>query len=391
MKNLANISPTNKIPCGGITFNSENLIDQESVSSIDTLSVSLWLNWENDNFFSEMQSGQDKAKAYDIPTMSILFGDAWSCHRFAPSYYKFHLSSGDVNIYFSSHASDGRIANCKIDIGSLSCWSGVEEIFNKIVGILASVGAKITKEIVSRVDLCVDTVDVMRDIHVNNEDNWICKASTFGVININRSVSYVTYGKGSIKLRIYDKTLELKQKQATNKQEKFAKIWGFKSYDDKPVVRTEFQFRRKSLKQFVSSKGDDILATVHGLVGELGGLWQYAVVDWARHTRGVDRNNHVRAKLSEFWKKITSVSWCHSDNIRRVGRCRKNITGLTSQMRGIATTIVSSLEICVDDTALIVKTAAEILTTTLERYIHEHSDDFKNKYNQRQSECRMGI
>ena len=74
-------------------------------------------------------------------------------------------------------------------------------------------------------------------------------------------------------LRCYDKVRELRE--ATHKQEVFARLWCVSHFDDLPVTRVEYQLRRPVLTDF---KGLDCacgLTRAEDPLHALASLWPY--------------------------------------------------------------------------------------------------------------------
>ena len=363
--------------------------------SIDTLVLNLFLNWFHHDFKELLDSKRLMAQELDVEGVTVDFArSTWLVHRNAPSYFRYHLSSGDVHIFLSNHQPDSNFPNCKIEIGSLSSWSGCFSVVTNLKEMLTTHGCTIEKEIVSRVDLAVDLVGTdIKELKVDNEDYWICKATKFALFREHRKLTGITYGKGNLMLRIYDKVQELKQKQSTAKQAEFKKIWGLKSYDEKPVTRTEFQFRREVLAQFAN--GEKQINTFSELNDNIQALWDYCCSTWARHnSEAVDRENkhQDRSVFSEFWEKVSSVDWGTVSLMKRsVKKVRKNIGALREQMRGIAVTLASSTGLHCDDYFNIQSVASQMLSEELHKYMTEKYVEFTRKYQQRQVECLTAI
>ena len=377
-------------------IHSETFVETSKIEhSIDTLMVSLWLEWFHYDFYKLLDEKRSMARELEKESVIVHFGnETWNVHRFASSYFRYQISSGDVHIFLSKHKADGRVPNCKIEIGSLSCWDGTEQIFNNLVGMLTSHGCNLLKEVVGRVDLCADLIGTnVRSLNVSNEENWICKAKNNTQHSEHRKLTSIAYGKGNLMLRIYNKVAELKNKKATNKQLEFAKIWGVKNYDDKEVTRTEFQFRREVLAQF--TEGEDSITTVAQVIDQQQSLWSYATETWARHNENkVDRlnRNQGRSKISTFWSKIISIDWGKEPWLTRsVTKCRKNLDAIAEQMRGLAITLVSANGNDVDDYFGIMSEAKKQLEEQLHKYMTEDYTKFFHKYQQRQVESMLAV
>jgi len=101
-------------------------------------------------------------------------------------------------------------------------------------------------------------------------------------------------GKKNIKVRLYDKALEIKQK--SNKTW-FFDVWNLKKVPDAfKIIRIEFQLRREVLKEF------DI-NSVHDLFRLIQNIWSYCTVEWLKFQDNPGKQSHQRETLP-WWKKI---------------------------------------------------------------------------------------
>jgi len=406
-KVLEKSNPTNRISCG-VTVAKEVKKNSFSISSfptifnclsthqsLDTLHISLWLDWFHPQFLLDLEESKSVAHQLDEDTSPISFaGQNWSMHRTAPKYYRYHISSGDIHIFLSLHKSDGRIANCKVEIGSLSCWSGSETCFNSIKEMLTTHGCKVVKELVSRADLCLDLVGVnIQNLDIQHQDYWINKANTFGAFYTHHKLTGIQFGKGHLSGIIYDKVRELTDQKATTKQEEFAKIWGIKNYDEQNVTRVEYRVRRKVLAQFADKKYQ--IDTVEELHNHLQSLWDYCTQSWSRHCEDyVDRANkhQSRSVFSSFWKKVSAVDWTGIRFLKRtIKKVRTNIGALKDQLRGIAITLASSTGLDHSDYFNIQSVVSHMLSDSLHDYMTERYSEFRRKFKQRQVQCITAV
>ncbi|RJP95326.1 MAG: hypothetical protein C4518_01405 [Desulfobacteraceae bacterium] len=198
-----------------------------------------------------------------------------------------------------------------IEIGSQSSWNpGVFEIFKNIESYFQFAGIEILKHTISRVDLCTDFIDQpFKKFDFGNVEKWICRANHFGVFYSGRIASGISYGKGNLILRVYDKRKELSDKKATAKQEFFNHIWQETS---SPVTRVEFQLRREAINELRYGAGKQKIETIYDLLYAQNAIWSYCVKHWARHTAiAVDweNKNHQRTPVSDFWKMVQDVKF----------------------------------------------------------------------------------
>lgn len=372
------------------------------VRNLDFLKVSFHLEWDlNVNSFLDILDMMKK-KVQDTEKDSIpVFkenGFDWNLYRTGTTRYTFRIKSGDVTLMFSRRKASHEIPNCRLEIGSLSCWSpGFFAIYERAKTFLAVYGAKIVKETVSEAHLAADFIGTdIKAVDLSDQSKWIAKARDFNPHDklpvhrgrdpepepdeldfnphyTNRRFTGIDIGKGNLMLRIYDKVTELKRTRAIHKQQIFSEIWGMKQYDDQSVTRVEYQVRRPKLREFADSE-DKRIDTVADLAGALRSLWAYLTTEWTRHTSNpVNRNhNQGKAKVSEFWQKVQAVVWTGVFGYVRTHPVKhKDIVMLRKQARGILMSVCASLEVEPDDIDKIVHLCKEVIEEDLHAYFQD--------------------
>ena len=177
-------------------------------------------------------------------------------------------------------------------IGHVDAWIGVKSL-------LDCLGFEAIRNVVSRVDLCVDLPNVtMEPVQFCVDDERIiCRAGKYGEFGTFENMETYYRGKGPMMVRIYDKAKEVKDdpiKKAVLEKMR----WGGKVDD---AVRVEFQLRRKTLKKRFS------IESVDQLFENLGTVAVWSTEKWFRMTdRRVDRKNknQSRAMNCWFWKLV---------------------------------------------------------------------------------------
>ena len=207
----------------------------------------------------------------------------------------------------------------------MSSWNpGVFEIFKNIEEFFHKCGIKILRHNIARVDLCTDFVKQrLRFVDIANVDKWICRAKHYGVYYSNRKCSGISYGKGDLIMRVYDKRLELSDRKSTSKESFFNDVW---SDSDSPVTRIEFQIRREAIKTFRYGPKENKIETIYDLLFAQNALWSYCVNDWVRHTaKPVDwkNKNHARAKISKFWEMVRNIKFRQNNPGESIRRKKK--------------------------------------------------------------------
>lgn len=403
----------------GVPVVKDSPLGKNVVRCLDYLKVSEWVKWDTtyDQFLEFLETMKKRLQDTKNQTVIPVFkehGFDWNLHRSGTSKYTYRLTSGDVTLLFNRRKHTDKIPNCRLEIGSLSCWSpGFYTIYERVKTFLAMHGGEIAKERVSEVHLAADFVGVdIREIDVSNQSKWIIKAHSFdpnddfslpdqdeepnpnfGTHYLHRCFTGLHMGKGNLMLRIYDKVNELKSKRATNKQQVFSEIWGVNSYNELPVTRVEYQLRRPRLREFADETNNLKIDTVFDLLNSLKSLWFYLTTQWSRHALNpVDRNhNQTKSKISEFWEKVQAVVWSGVFGLVRTHPVKhRDIDLLRSMARGCLMSVCSSLEIEPDDIDKIVFLCKELIEEDLHKYF-ENEKEFRERMITRRNEFRATL
>lgn len=387
---------------------------------LDFLKVSFWIKWDLqiENFLGMLDTMKKQVQETEADSIPVFpeSGFDWNLSRTGTKLYVFRMRSGDVTLMFNRRKENGQIPNCRLEIGSLSCWSpGFHAIYDRVKTFLLLYGGKVVKERVSESHLAADFIGVdIKAVDLDNRDHWIAlarKDSDFDGIRVhrdsnepepdelafdrhylNRKFSGLNIGSGDMMLRVYDKGTELKQSRATHKQQVFAEVWGLANYNDEPVTRVEFQVRRPQLRAFADSQGNHI-DTVTDLVNSLKSLWGYMTSEWTRHTESpVNRNhNQTKAKVSEFWRKVQGVVWTGVFGYIRTHPVKhKDTVMLRKQARGILMSVCASLEVEPGDIDKIVYLCKELIEEDLHQFF-EDEKAFRERMITKRNEFRATL
>ncbi|MFG0317369.1 MAG: hypothetical protein ACF8XB_08860 [Planctomycetota bacterium JB042] len=163
---------------------------------------------------------------------------------------------------------------------------------------LAGTGGVILKP--SRVDLAVDVQGV--DFPPASAPAWISRSRWKATYQVGDLVTGSQFGKGSLVVRIYEKTYELIQ----SRKDWMRAIWAHHGADpSRPVWRVEVQARRELLRRH----GIDRLRRPEDLLGRLDALWSEALT---RSLRLHDSRRSTRADKDPehaAWKLLRRVSF----------------------------------------------------------------------------------
>ncbi|MDP9002372.1 MAG: hypothetical protein M3O46_19950 [Myxococcota bacterium] len=178
-----------------------------------------------------------------------------------------------------------------------------------------------------------------------------------------------TFGRGGdLSVRVYDKTEELRFREASaesakariaasDKAAQEATIWAQNGWTPgEPVTRVEVQVRGTALNELcgrcevkVRSSGDpdDYERAVDAAAAQMAallehavdGIWQYTTRKWLRHVEPT-RTRRSRSPVSEWWKEVQSVVFHHKDE-PPCERVRRRSAVRSSQALGAAMSLAT--------------------------------------------------
>ncbi len=250
------------------------------------------------------------------------------------SYYRYHLKSGDVDIFLRRDKHES-VSNMWLEIGSVSLCrcGGLRNALDEIYAVFKAQGITVLKEILSRVDVYADYdsckihefcdrmfngsyITRARHIHYFGED-----ALDFSLHLDGRKYTGFSIGT-QIHLRCYDKREEMK-----NDPIKWAVF--AEKYDGIPddLTRVEFQLRRKGLKdiQVMADDGAEPgrIEDVDSYLKVRNNLWRYLACEWFRFTeKPVDRKNknNSKAKTWSTWEMVQNSVSSACESAKRTRR-----------------------------------------------------------------------
>lgn len=282
-----------------------NIIKKNNItifkSGIDTLVISLMIEWKHYDLFSflaekkimaQMCSGEFPIEL--IPDNEI---KPWKAN-IQPNGamgYEWLIIGHDYVLKVGKWQEQLKRPHVVIEIRSETLWThGAENAINHICGILEGLGAIILSVKMSRVDLCLDFLMNEKDWHRDLIDYIVSRAKEIKTHTSERKLSGFAIGSGDIQARIYDKALEIRQK--SSKTWMF-EIWGIKDVPrGSRVIRLEFQMRREFLKEVKVDNPDDLILKIRD-------LWLYCVDHWLKFQ---DRpgKHHTQRRNMFWWDEI---------------------------------------------------------------------------------------
>ena len=316
---------------------------------VDYLEVSGWCHWSretHDDLIDKLESLKVEAIANrDAKNggMALLEMDSGQVIEVLPNAigkgvvcrYALRIAGGvRIGITTSREAAESK-PNVRVMIpsdplmvmGHVAAWGAVESVIGEL-------GGQIHRTNVSRIDLCADMVGkhVSEYVKLYLADQYIANARTTTIHKDGRNYSGFTIGK-AIKLRVYDKLLESKDKP--DKLDILVqRRWG--QMPDK-ATRVEFQIRGKQIRERITAD-----TTVEGVFSAIPKMIEWLTDRWFRLTdRVVDHgnNNHQRAKHHDLWNETISAfqEWAgrnQSDLLAPIKRTNENTKRLFQQAIG---------------------------------------------------------
>lgn len=216
--------------------------------------------------------------------------------------YEWILTNNDVQVSIAKDAQGGRVyPEVFVTFRSIYLWSkGPKQAFLEF-GFWLSTWAVITKDTVSRVDLCMDLemeipeIDLQRDIVSRAR----AKSEFAEKVNLEKHVegrncTGFRAGLKPIMVRVYDKTREIKK----SRKEWFKEIWLDKVWNgEKSVTRVEFQARRGFLKKISVYSFVDLFE-------RMADMWRYYTHDWLRICVPSDDSHRDRWPVTDWWVTV---------------------------------------------------------------------------------------
>ncbi|MDD5722805.1 MAG: hypothetical protein PHY29_03595 [Syntrophales bacterium] len=265
------------------------------LSGIDSLDLGLYVSWGSD--WKRRLNTLDKKKREAGKKKGLLIGlpSGRKC-IFKPGgkapNYRFHLQFEAYNLFIAKAAKPEKSPNVYLSINSKTLWfDGIETALTWVTEDLKAIGkGKVQFVQVSRVDLCADfwiPGGISYQFLVSHKATRTEKA-TLHTGKDELETYYVGDVKAPIKLRIYNKGLEVK-KGGTKFW--FLDLWKRESIED--VWRMEHELHRPALKRFGINSLDD-------LKEKQTGFWRYLTSKWFS-LRLEDNEKTERRTVHPFW------------------------------------------------------------------------------------------
>ncbi|QDT79267.1 Replication initiation factor [Gimesia maris] len=280
----------------------------------------------------------------------------------------------------SSHVKDRQPPNIFVVVSSLPLMTyGESEIIKLIRLILDLLGYSVERMSPSRVDLCVDLVDVPMSMIENSVKNrcYVSRCRKYNKYFNDQLVETIQFGSknSKIKARIYNKYVECKHNDVKSNLLRDLR-WGKKPDPALGAIRVEFEIMRDHLRDQHS------IITYHDLVTKRKSLGRWLTHNWLRLTDREPQPGHSdRVGPSAFWQKVIDAfdSWTGAEIEERSKRniVGTDISSLISQISGCLSSAIAQkgifpadffeLESCIMD--LITPTYPKLIQAIYEKRI----------------------
>ena len=283
---------------------------------IDTLDLGLYVTWGPDwkRRLISLEKIKQQARRKGGELVNLPTGR--KCN-FRPNgkgeNYRFHLQFDPYNLFIGKAAKPGSTPNVYLSIRAKTLWlKGIDTAMTWIAEDLKAIGKGLIQSVkVSRVDLCTDflipgglSFDFLRVHKVTRN-----KKGRLYIDEDKLESYYVASPKSHIKLRIYNKGLEVQ-----NKGTKlwFLDLWHRETTDD--VWRNEYEIHRPALKKFGINSLDD-------LEKKKNGVWRYLTEKWFS-LRFPDDEKAERRTIHPLWCAVQESFQQNApdDEVKRIYR-----------------------------------------------------------------------
>lgn len=288
------ISPPSKVK------SNKSKTNQILASGIDSLNLSIYIEWENESFFKYLETMKDLAIHDDKDTAIEIKSETETLWKamikpHGRGGYEWIILGSEFSLLVGNWLDPQTKPSILAEIRSEALWRiGPMNMVDLIETIISESGGKIVSTKISRVDLCVDFTFPENRWDMYLIEHSVTRAKYCSLHLDNMKLTGISIGKGKLSARLYDKPKEIVQKSK--------KYWMYQVWDiDKvpeniKIIRVEFQLRREIIKEL----GLDL---VDSLKENLDGLWAYCTQQWLKfQTR--QGKHHTQRKTFRWWKIV---------------------------------------------------------------------------------------
>jgi hypothetical protein len=270
-------------------------------SGIDSLVISMNIDWKDDSFFIVLDELKEKAKLYNLDYQG-------SIKHFIPDEvfpftikphgtkgFSWILSGADFTYKIANSTAPNSRPNGMIEFRSEALWRlGPEDVLRIALSIIEANGGHVIEVKPSRVDLCVDFLMAKKKWSYKLMDYAVTRAADTHPFYRHKKLTGISIGKDIISARLYDKALEIEQK---SKKYWMFDIWGINEVPQgKKIIRIEFQMRREVLKELG-------LKTTEDLFQKIDQAWAYCTKNWLKFQNRPGLH-HTQRSTFKWYKEI---------------------------------------------------------------------------------------
>lgn len=243
-------------------------------------------------------------------------------------YYAYKMTGGGVHMLFRAPTPRNKIPNVRIEMGSvpLAQCGGEEGLWEIIKKILEAMGGTVEKNVLSRIDLYTDVSGVpVGEFCQRFNDEWrVCRGrrrAGYGNGGEDDDERWERHGLGRKEtgfvlgtgkhLRVYDKLHEMRNDPL--KQQVFGERYG--GTLPSVLTRVEFQLNREAISTLSIGPDGARIDTIEDLPKYRNAIWDYLTAKdetgWFRLTDGpVDAENRHqdRAKTWDVWAMVSRAN-----------------------------------------------------------------------------------
>ena len=230
-------------------------------------------------------------------------------HAKGTAYYPHHLETPDAHLFLSNCPRPTQYPNVRVSLKARALWHGGHAApLNRVASFLAALGAVgewttfggtpdhglLSHHSIQRVDIAADFLYPSGFTSDDLACQRVTRARTIRDYHVSDHYTGTQVGSENIVLRIYNKTLELAQKDTGSW------LWQHHGIPEQPGLwRLELQLRHKALSEY----GVDHLDQLPGV---LGGVWRNLLTNWFS-LREPGGSNTTRRSFTPFWEAV--LSW----------------------------------------------------------------------------------
>ena len=271
-------------------------------SGVDSLYLSLNVFWKDLSFFERLSQAKNIAASREkdicFPVSLKNFPDPYKFNIkfYGTQGYEWLLYNGDYSLRIGNWPKPQSRPSIQIQFHSETLWlSGLKKSITFILRLIRECGGKVSDVIISRLDLCIDTLFPRSLWTKKLIDLSVTRAKHAGLYFNNKELTGMTFGKGRIHARFYDKPLEIQQK--SKKTWFYDQVWKIdKAPDGYKIIRIELQLTRETIKELQIIKLGHLYRLLHN-------AWAYCTCNWLKFQNNPGKQSHQR-KTYPWWKIV---------------------------------------------------------------------------------------